>query len=120
MLQTRFLLTAIATILLTMTFSAGCMREDSSDVNQDKIYAEYELFYNANEDITYARAVFRFSNALGIKLKLATGSEVRFNGDILTFKPALAYYEKSYAGKVMQGDLDGRIPTISSSPIPYL
>jgi hypothetical protein len=104
MVKSRFTLTALAMISITLTFHPGCQREDSSDVNQDKIYADYELYYNGNEDVTYARALFRFSNELGTKLKLASGSEVRFNGDLLTFKPALAYYEKSYAGKVLQGD----------------
>lgn len=100
----RFLPAVAAVIWLTPLFLSGCQRELSSDVNQDKIYAEYELFYNANEDITYARAVFRFNESKGQKLRLADGSEVRFNGDLLTFKPALAYYEKSYPGQVMAGD----------------
>ena len=48
--------------LLGITLMAtACQTENSADVNQDRIYTQYELFYNANEDITYARAWFRFA-----------------------------------------------------------
>ena len=98
--------------MLTSVFFFGCERETADSVNQDKIYTEYELFYNANEDKTYARATFKFSNALGTKLELVETAEVAFNNDVLAWQPALAYYEKSYAGYVDSGsfmytDLDG-------------
>ena len=95
----------IAATLLTLVFT-GCVREPSDSVNQDKIFTDYELFYNANEDKTYARATFRFSNAFGTKLELAGISEVLFEGDILTFNQALAYYEKEMAGLVEQGTFE--------------
>jgi len=91
-----------ASLLLLMLLSA-CARENSIDVNQDKIYASYELFYDANQDKTFARATFKFSNALGTNLELTSPSEVRFNGDLLTFKTGLAYYEKEYAHLVSSG-----------------
>jgi len=93
----------LAGSLLLVLLIGSCAREESIDVNQDKIHAAYELFYNANEDKTYARATFKFSNALGTNLQLTSPSEVRFNGDILTFKNALAYYEKEYAGLIDSG-----------------
>lgn len=108
-------------VLLSITlsfFTTSCVRETSDSVSQDKIYTDYELFYNANEDKTYARATFRFSNALGTNLELADGSEVRFEGDVLTFNEVLAYYEREYAGFKQSGtfewdDLDGN--TFSNS-----
>lgn len=90
-------------LLLTLMFLNACIREESNDVNQDKIHTAYELFYNANEDKTYARAIFKFSNALGTQLQLTSPSEVTFNGDVLTFKNTLAYYEKEYVGMVTTG-----------------
>ncbi len=103
-----------AVLLFLVFLFNSCVREESIDVNQDKIHTAYELFYNANEDKTYARATFKFSNALGTNLQLTSPSEVRFNGDVLTFKNALAYYEKEYAGLVDTGtfkwtDTDGQI-----------
>jgi hypothetical protein len=87
---------------LSIGFS-GCESELSDTVDQDKIYILYELFYNKNQDKTYARATFQFSNALGTKLQLAGSSEIRFNNDLLTFQPVLAYYEKEYAGQIGSG-----------------
>jgi len=95
-----FLLVIIAGIATHLT---SCKSEPSSDVNQDKIYTEYELYYDANQDKTYARAWFKFSNITGTLLELASPSEVTFNGDVLTFNSTLAYYEKEYAGKISSG-----------------
>jgi hypothetical protein len=88
---------------MTVLFFANCQRETSDNVNQDKIWAEYTLHYDANQDITYARAVLKFSNATGTLLELKSPAEVRFEGDILSFKPALAYYEKQITGFVSEG-----------------
>lgn len=102
-----FILLAFALISLS-----SCLREDSENVNQDRIWGHYELFYDANEDITYARATFRFGGITGTKLELTDPSEVRFNGDALPFREGLAYYEEDYAGFIQTGtfefeDLDG-------------
>jgi hypothetical protein len=120
-MRNLLMLFAIASVSL---FS--CNREASDTVDQDTIFTSYELFYNANEDKTYARATFQFSNAFGTKLELTQPSEVTFNGDILTFRPALAYYEREYAGFVTSGtfewnDLDGNVfsNAIEVHPIDY-
>ncbi|MCB0569117.1 MAG: hypothetical protein KDC66_05115 [Phaeodactylibacter sp.] len=84
----------------------SCNRELSSSVNQDRIFTVYELFYNANEDKTYARATFHFSNELGTKLELADPSKVTFDGDPLTFNAVFAYYEREYAGFVQSGSFE--------------
>ena len=90
----------------------SCEREPSASVDQDKIFTDFELFYNANQDKTYARATFRFSHALGTQLELSDPSDVTFEGKSLTFRPALAYYEMELSGLVEQGtfiwtDIDG-------------
>lgn len=109
----------ITSLLLVMVVVAGfislftaCKSEPSSDVNQDKIYTEYTLYYDGNADKTYARASFKFSNVAGTLLQLDAPSEVTFNSDVLTFNSTLAYYEKEYAGLKSSGtfvwtDLNG-------------
>lgn len=96
-----FILLAFALISLS-----SCLREDSENVNQDRIWVHYELFYDANEDITRARATFRFGGITGTKLQLTEPSEVRFNGDVLGFKQGLAYYEEAYPGVVQEGTFE--------------
>lgn len=93
----------ILSFMAGMYLMYSCQSEVSDDVNQDRIYCEYELSYNANQDKTYAKAIFKFGNALGTLLQLSAPSEVRFNGDLLTFNNVLAYYEKSYAGFINTG-----------------
>ncbi|HPD65142.1 MAG TPA: hypothetical protein P5050_05695 [Bacteroidia bacterium] len=93
----------ICLITGTILFLANCQRETSDNVNQDKIWTEYTLYYDANQDITYARAVFKFSNAAGTLLELKSPAEVRFEGEIMTYKPALSYYEKQMTGFVDTG-----------------
>jgi hypothetical protein len=113
-------------IVITLFSVSSCHKENSEDVNQNRIYASYEVFYNANEDKTYARASFRFGNATGTLLELTSPSEVRFNNELLSFKPALVYYEKDFAGMIQSGsfqwkDTDGNSFTnsINFHPINY-
>ena len=99
---TRLLFITVIVAGYISLFTA-CKSEPSSDVNQDKIYTEYELYYDGNADKTYARASFKFSNIAGTLLELEAPSEVTFNGDVLTFNSTLAYYEKEYAGLISSG-----------------
>lgn len=97
-----------------LSILSGCMREDSDTVDQDRIWANYELYYNGNEDKTYLRATFRFGHAFGTKLELIEPSEVRFNGEVLPFRPALAMYERSFPGVIESGtftfeDINGNV-----------
>jgi hypothetical protein len=112
-------------LALAFLFHA-CTTEQSSDVKQDRIFTQYELFYNANEDITYARAWFRFGNATGTLLELSAPSQVTFEGEALSFVKLLGYYEKKMAGLKTEGtfkweDSDGKSfqNKISLKPIEY-
>lgn len=92
--------------------------EPSDSVDQDRIFGDYELFYNQNEDKTTAKATFRFGNGpQGTPLELVGGSQVTFNGEILTkFTDPVTNttsYTKEYAGQVPNGtflwvDADGK------------
>ena len=87
----------VFTFLFAIVFTA-CERENSEDVNQDRIYVYYELVYNATQDITYARATFFFGGITGTRLELTEPSQISADGQELTWKPLLAYYETSFAG----------------------
>jgi hypothetical protein len=101
----------LAAYLLTI---ASCKTETSDSVKQDKIWAEYQLIYDNNTKITYARAVFKFSNAFGTLLELKSPAEVKCDNDVLSFNPTLGYYEKQYTGFKSTGifrytDLDNNV-----------
>lgn len=96
--------------LILMAFGAGlfftsCNKEDSADVNQDKIYCDYELFYNQNEDKTHAVARFRFGGATGTLLELtdSTSANVMYNGEVLPYNVWYGGHHKEFAGRVEGG-----------------
>lgn len=81
----------------------SCEKENSEDVNQDKIYTDYELFYNKNEDKTTVVARFKFGGPTGTNLELTSGATVTFNGDPLTYNAFYVGHVKEYAGKISSG-----------------
>lgn len=93
----KFIFPFVIAVLLAIVFSS-CERENSEDVNQDRIYVYYELVYNATQEITYARATFFFGGITGTRLELTEPSQISADGQVLTWKPLLAYYETSFAG----------------------
>jgi hypothetical protein len=81
----------------------ACPIEDSSDVNQDKIYTDYEVFYNSNTDKSIVLAKFRFGGATGTLLELTEPAEVYFNEDKLPFQRLNGGHYKEYAGRITEG-----------------
>ncbi len=101
---------------------ASCAKENSEDVNQDKIYSDYELFYNKNEDKTYAVARFKFGGATGTNLELTSGAFVTFNGDTMTYNGLYAGHTRIYAGRISSGtfhyrDVDSNSFTNTTPPM---
>ena len=88
-----------------LLLAASCAKEDSSDVNQNKIYCDYELFYNQNEDKTHAVARFRFGGPTGTLLELTdtSGAYVTYNGDTLAYNGWYGGHHKEYAGQIEGG-----------------
>ena len=93
-------------ILFLSVLAAGwlvsCDIQPSEAVDQDRIRADYELFYDKNTNQTAAKATFRFGNITGTLLKLNAPAQVRFNEDVLTLN-AIGTYEKIYNGFVSTG-----------------
>lgn len=88
-------------LLLLLIVTAGlvsCEKEISSKVDQDKIWANYELVYNKSEDATLARATFHFSSINGTKLKLSEPSYVTVDGNEMPWDSDNGYYESSFSG----------------------
>lgn len=110
-------LTLIVSILIFAC--SGCRKaRDADEIDQSFIYTNYEMEYDAAEDLTTVKANFRHLNAVGRQLKLSGGSNVRFNNEVLPeITEALTnatYYQKEYAGMIEQGaftwtDADGKV-----------
>ena len=83
----------------------SCEKEDSSDVNQQKIYANYELFYNQNQDKTHAVARFRFGGPTGTLLELtdSTNASVTYNGTDMPYNIFWGGHHLEFAGSITGG-----------------
>lgn len=90
-----FVLAAFATV--------ACDKENASDVNQNKIYTDYEVFYNKNTDKTWVVARFRFGGPTGTILELDSGAYVLFNNDTLPYNGIFMGHYKEYAGQLSSG-----------------
>lgn len=88
---------------LVSTLLPSCKIEDSADVNQDKIWAQYELFYDLNNDRTIASAVFRLNGESGDVLKLNEDATVRFNGTAMEYNSSLDAYALDLSGLIDSG-----------------
>lgn len=98
------LIFAALAVLSIPVLLTSCEKEDSSDVNQDKIYTVYELFYNQNSDKTVAIARLRFGTPTGTLLEATNPAGVTFNGDNLPYNVAYSGHAKEYAGQITSGD----------------
>jgi len=94
-------LTFIAILFVSLLNS--CAKENASDVNQDKIYTDYEVFYNQNTDKSWVIAKFRFGGPTGTILELDSTSYVLFNNDTLAYNPFYTGHFKEYAGRITSG-----------------
>lgn len=102
--------------LLFAVIFTSCTGESAGDVNQDRIYTEYEQFYNSNTGTTTVIARFRFGNALGTILELDSTDNVKFNGDDLPYSIFWGAHVREYVGNIAPGtfvytNLDGNVFT---------
>lgn len=81
----------------------GCEKEDVADVNQDKVWTDYELFYDANNDVSWVIARFKFGGPTGTNLELTGDSYVLFNNDTIPYNPWFLGHQKEYAGRITTG-----------------
>ncbi|MCF8461807.1 MAG: hypothetical protein K9G46_13870 [Flavobacteriales bacterium] len=89
----------ISVILLVVTFAAtGCKKEISKNIDQDKIFTQYELFYDQTENVTYATATFKFSSNYGTKLMLSDPSTITLDGTEMDWDNENGYYQNQFDG----------------------
>ncbi len=93
-----------AILALGMIFTS-CKKEDLSDGSQNKVYSDYELFYNHNEDKTHVVARFRFGGSTGTLMELTdtSGASVSFNGETLPYNIWYGGHHKEYGGQLDGG-----------------
>ena len=110
---------AVALLAPALVSLAACeaVVEPSEYVNQSRIHTAYELEYDADQDVTTARATFRFGGEGGTLLQLSGDSRVTVDGATMTLvrEPFTqkAYYERAIDGRLASAtfrfeDTEGR------------
>lgn len=107
--------TTILIFVAALAFSS-CKKEITKNIDQDKIWASFELSYDENTDKTMATAKFRFNSGLGTLLELSDPSSVTMDGTEMEWQSSLAYYQTELTGLVPSAeftwvDLDGNMFT---------
>ncbi|MBE2254165.1 MAG: hypothetical protein IAE78_31845, partial [Myxococcus sp.] len=117
-----FLVVVLSMPLLTGASARGCGGEDSSVVRQDRVFTQYWLFYDANADVTFARATFRLGHGLGTVLELTAPAKVTFNDKALSFQPVPGWHELQLPGRVtgtfVYANVDGERFTVEVPALP--
>ena len=98
----RTFLFTISTLFFLLT--SGCLKVDSDTLDQNNIWASYELFYDKEEGKTHATAVFKVENEDGNYVSLSPPSVVTFQGDTLWWSHDWTTYHKEYDGKIESGE----------------
>lgn len=95
----------VTALMMLGLILVSCNKEGPSDENENKIYMDYELFYNQNEDKSHVVARFRFGGPTGSLLELAdtSGASVTFNGDLLPYNVWYGGHHKQYNGQLTGG-----------------
>lgn len=114
---------------MAVLFFSACKREESVNIDQNRIYAAYAFTFDADKNKSTATATFRLDNSSGKKLELSYPARVDFNGEILSWRNALGYYEISRSGNEGAGsfnyfDLDdhtfsNEVSSLNAIEIPF-
>jgi len=117
-----FLLISLALISLI-----SCQKEQSSAVDQSRIWTNYRAEFDEAENLTKTTSQFRFGNALGTILQLTSPAKVTANAQSTAYSPLLGVYERAFVGLVQNTefvytDLDGNtfVNSVSIPPSVHL
>ncbi len=118
----QFINTLLTFIGLLPILVLDSCKKKSTDIDQDKIWAHYEIYYDQNQDVTWARTKFKFGNALGSAIQLTAPATITFNGSALIYQSSTEQYEKVFQGFVSGGTFTyaDKNNTIYSNSISYI
>lgn len=115
--------------MMTVLFFTSCKREESINIDQNRIYSNYTYEYDAQNNRSTMTAVFRLDNSGGRKIELTYPARVDFNGEGLAWRGGLGSYTLTLNGMAHGGtfnyhDLDdntysNQVPAITATEVPF-
>lgn len=92
--------------VMAVLFFTACKREESINIDQNRIYSSYTYVYDADQNRSTMSATFRLDNSGGKKLQLTYPARVDFNGEGLTWRGGLGYYQLTSYGNANGGQFN--------------
>lgn len=93
----------IGIALLSVLFFTACKKEASINVDQNRIYSDYEVTYDQMSNQTVAQAVFRVDHNSGKKIELTYPSRVGFNDETMGWRNLGGMYSSTLPGNHLNG-----------------
>jgi hypothetical protein len=116
-------------IMMSILFLPSCKREESVNIDQNRIYSSYDYTYDANVNKSSMTATFRLDNSGGKKIELSYPSRVHFNGEGLAWKNAMGHYSLNRSGNLNGGsfsfvdtdskEFENQVSGLNSVEIPF-
>ena len=98
--------TTLGLALIGVLFFTSCKREESINIDQNRIYSNYDYTYDANANKSLMTATFRLDNSGGKKIQLSYPARVDFEGEGLAWRQALGYYQLSNSNQTLSGSFN--------------
>jgi hypothetical protein len=115
--------------ITVILFFTSCQREESINIDQNRIYTEYSFMYDAERGQSIMEASFRLDNNGGKRIELSYPARVAFDGENMGYRMTFGNYQLKRTGSITNGsfvytDLDGinyenSISSIRSIELPF-
>lgn len=89
--------------MMVILFFTSCQREESINIDQNRIYTEYSYSYDAEQGQSVMTATFKLDNNGGKRIQLSYPARVSFDGESMSYRSALGDYQLNRSGSLVNG-----------------
>lgn len=105
-------ITTVGIAMVSVLFFTACKKENSINIDQNRIYSNYTVEYNQHSNQTSVNATFRVDHNSGQKIELTYPSRVGFDGETMSYRKIRGQYDLNRPGNTLSRaivyyDIDG-------------
>lgn len=89
--------------MMVILFFTSCQREESINIDQNRIYTEYSYTYDAEQGQSVMNATFKLDNNGGKRIELSFPARVSFDGENMSYRNAFGDYQLKRSGSMTNG-----------------
>ena len=106
-------ITTLGIAMVSVLFFTACKKENSINIDQNRIYSNYEVEYDQHSNRTSVKATFRVDHNSGQKIELTYPSRVGFDGETMSYRKLMGQYDLNRPGNALSRsiiyyDIDGK------------